>query len=157
MALEIERKFLVAGEYKSLAVSHSRITQGYISSASGRTVRVRIRGDKGYLTIKGPSALGGLSRFEWEKEIPVSEAESLLAICEPGVIDKTRWLVPAGDGVHTWEVDEFHGDNEGLVMAEIELRSEDDVFEKPSWLGEEVTGDRRYYNSMLAKRPFRTW
>ena len=157
MALEIERKFLVAGEYKSLAVSHSRITQGYISSASGRTVRVRIRGDKGYLTIKGPSALGGLSRFEWEKEIPVSEAESLLAICEPGVIDKTRWLVPAGDGVHTWEVDEFHGDNEGLLMAEIELRSEDDVFEKPSWLGEEVTGDRRYYNSMLTKRPFRTW
>ncbi|MBR6458225.1 MAG: CYTH domain-containing protein, partial [Bacteroidales bacterium] len=127
MALEIERKFLVAGEYKSLAVSHSRITQGYISSASGRTVRVRIRGDKGYLTIKGPSALGGLSRFEWEKEIPVSEAESLMAICEPGVIDKTRWLVPAGDGVHTWEVDEFHGVNEGLVVAEIELHSEDDV------------------------------
>ena len=157
MALEIERKFLVAGEYKSLAVSHSRITQGYISSASGRTVRVRIRGEKGFLTIKGPSAQGGLSRFEWEKEIPVSEAESLLAICEPGVIDKTRWLVPAGDGVHTWEVDEFHGDNEGLLMAEIELRSEDDVFEKPSWLGEEVTGDRRYYNSMLTKRPFRTW
>ena len=156
MALEIERKFLVAGEYKSLAVSHSRITQGYISSASGRTVRVRIRGEKGFLTIKGPSAQGGLSRFEWEKEIPVSEAESLLAICEPGVIDKTRWLVPAGDGVHTWEVDEFHGDNEGLVMAEIELRSEDDVFEKPSWLGEEVTGDRRYYNSMLTKRPFRS-
>ena len=157
MALEIERKFLVAGEYKSLAVSHSRITQGYISSASGRTVRVRIRGDKGYLTIKGPSALGGLSRFEWEKEIPVSEAESLMAICEPGVIDKTRWLVPAGDGVHTWEVDEFHGVNEGLVVAEIELHSEDDVFEKPEWLGEEVTGDRRYYNSMLTKRPFRTW
>ena len=157
MALEIERKFLVAGEYKSLAVSHSRITQGYISSASGRTVRVRIRGDKGYLTIKGPSALGGLSRFEWEKEIPVSEAESLMGICEPGVIDKTRWLVPAGDGIHTWEVDEFHGDNEGLVVAEIELHSEDDVFEKPEWLGEEVTGDRRYYNSMLTKRPFRTW
>ena len=157
MALEIERKFLVAGEFKSLAVSHSRITQGYISSASGRTVRVRIRGDKGFLTIKGPSGLGGLCRFEWEKEIPVSEAESLMALCEPGVIDKTRWLVPAGDGVHTWEVDEFHGDNDGLVVAEIELRSEDDEFEKPSWLGEEVTGDRRYYNSMLAKRPFRTW
>ncbi|MBO4465528.1 MAG: CYTH domain-containing protein [Bacteroidales bacterium] len=157
MALEIERKFLVTGEYKSLAVSHSRITQGYISSASGRTVRVRIRGDKGYLTIKGPSALGGLSRFEWEREIPVADAESLMSICEPGVIDKTRWLVPAGDGVHTWEVDEFHGDNDGLVVAEIELRSEDDTFEKPSWLGEEVTGDRRYYNSMLTKRPFRTW
>ena len=183
MALEIERKFLVVGEYKSLAASHSRITQGYISSASGRTVRVRIRGDKGYLTIKGPALGGngvepeseasgaipvpaitipahgplGFSRFEWEKEIPVSEAESLMALCEPGVIDKTRWLVPSGDGVHTWEVDEFHGDNDGLVVAEIELRSEDDEFEKPSWLGEEVTGDRRYYNSMLTKRPFRTW
>ena len=155
MSLEIERKFLVAGDYKSLAVSHSRITQGYISSASGRTVRVRIRGDKGYLTIKGPSE--GISRYEWEREIPVADAESLIAICEPGVIDKTRWLVPAGDGVHTWEVDEFHGDNDGLVVAEIELRSEDDTFEKPSWLGEEVTGDRRYYNSMLTKRPFRTW
>ena len=193
MALEIERKFLVAGEYKSLALSHSRITQGYLSSASGRTVRVRIRGDKGYLTIKGPALGGngvvpeneasgaipvpadtmpahgplsrhsrpdresGFTRFEWEKEISVEEAEALMALCEPGVIDKTRWLVPAGDGVHTWEVDEFHGDNDGLVVAEIELRSEDDEFEKPSWLGEEVTGDRRYYNSMLTKRPFRTW
>lgn len=157
MGLEIERKFLVAGDYKSLAVAHERITQGYISSASGRTVRVRIRCDKGYLTIKGPSAEGGLARFEWEKEIPVQEAEALMALCEPGVIDKTRWLVPAGDGIHTWEVDEFHGDNEGLVVAEIELRSESDEFEKPSWLGEEVTGDRRYYNSMLTKRPFRTW
>ena len=155
MALEIERKFLVAGDYKPFAVSHSRITQGYISSASGRTVRVRIRGDKGYLTIKGPSE--GISRYEWEIEIPVADAESLMAICEPGVIDKTRWLVPAGDGIHTWEVDEFHGENDGLVVAEIELRSEDDVFEKPSWLGEEVTGDRRYYNSMLTRRPFRTW
>ena len=132
MALEIERKFLVAGEYKSLAVSHERITQGYISSARGRTVRVRIRGDKGYLTIKGPSGNGGLSRFEWEMEIPVADARNLLALCEPGAIDKTRWLVPSGDGVHTWEVDEFHGDNDGLVVAEIELRSEDDAFEKPS-------------------------
>ncbi|MBR6457772.1 MAG: CYTH domain-containing protein [Bacteroidales bacterium] len=183
MALEIERKFLVAGEYKPFAVSHSRITQGYISSASGRTVRVRILGDKGYLTIKGPALGGngvvpeneasgaipvpadtmpahgpsGFSRFEWEKEISVEEAEALMALCEPGVIDKTRWLVPAGDGVHTWEVDEFHGDNDGLVMAEIELRSEDDTFEKPSWLGEEVTGDRRYYNSMLSKYPYKSW
>ncbi|MBO4469275.1 MAG: CYTH domain-containing protein [Bacteroidales bacterium] len=182
MGLEIERKFLVAGEYKPFAVSHSRITQGYISSAKGRTVRVRIRGDRGYLTIKGPEICGdgdctggfvfrynpvpathvtdqptGFTRFEWEKEISVEEAEALMALCEPGVIDKTRWLVPAGDGVHTWEVDEFHGDNDGLVVAEIELRSEDDEFEKPSWLGEEVTGDRRYYNSMLTKRPFRTW
>ena len=157
MALEIERKYLVAGEYKSLAVSHSRITQGYISSAKGRTVRVRIRGDKGYLTIKGPSDQGGLARFEWEIEIPVADAESLMAICEPGVIDKTRWLVPAGDGVHTWEVDEFHGDNDGLVMAEIELRSEDDAFEIPAWIGTEVTGDRRYYNSMLSRNPYKSW
>lgn len=157
MALEIERKFLVAGEYKSFATSSERITQGYLSSASGRTVRVRIRGDRGWLTIKGPSKDGGLSRFEWEMEIPLSDARALLEICEPGVIDKTRWLVPAGDGIHTWEVDEFHGENAGLVVAEIELRSEADAFERPSWLGPEVTGDRRYYNSMLTLHPFCTW
>ena len=157
MALEIERKFLVAGEYKSFATSSERITQGYLSSASGRTVRVRIRGDRGWLTIKGPSKDGGLSRFEWEIEIPLSDARALLEICEPGVIDKTRWLVPAGDGIHTWEVDEFHGENAGLVVAEIELRSDSDVFERPSWLGPEVTGDRRYYNSMLTQHPFSTW
>ena len=157
MALEIERKFLVAGEYKSFATSSERITQGYLSSASGRTVRVRIRGDRGWLTIKGPSKDGGLSRFEWETEIPLSDARALLEICEPGVIDKTRWLVPAGDGIHTWEVDEFHGENAGLVVAEIELRSDFDAFERPSWLGPEVTGDRRYYNSMLTLHPFCTW
>ena len=157
MALEIERKFLVAGEYKSFATSSERITQGYLSSASGRTVRVRIRGDRGWLTIKGPSKDGGLSRFEWEMEIPLSDARALLEICEPGVIDKTRWLVPAGDGIHTWEVDEFHGENAGLVVAEIELRSEADAFERPSWLGPEVTGDRRYYNSMLTLHPFSEW
>ena len=157
MALEIERKFLVAGEYKSFATSSERITQGYLSSASGRTVRVRIRGDRGWLTIKGPSKDGGLSRFEWEMEIPLSDARALLEICEPGVIDKTRWLVPAGDGIHTWEVDEFHGENAGLVVAEIELRSDFDAFERPSWLGPEVTGDRRYYNSMLTLHPFCTW
>ena len=157
MALEIERKFLVAGEYKSLASGSERISQGYLSSASGRTVRVRIRGDRGWLTIKGPSKDGGLSRFEWEMEIPLSDARALLEICEPGVIDKTRWLVPAGDGIHTWEVDEFHGENAGLVVAEIELRSEADAFERPSWLGPEVTGDRRYYNSMLTLHPFCTW
>ena len=157
MALEIERKFLVAGEYKSLASGRERISQGYLNSASGRTVRVRIRGDRGWLTIKGPSKDGGLSRFEWEMEIPLSDARALLDLCEPGVIDKTRWLVPAGDGIHTWEVDEFHGENDGLVVAEIELRSESDSFERPSWLGPEVTGDRRYYNSMLTQHPFSTW
>lgn len=157
MALEIERKFLVAGEYKSLASSSERITQGYLSSASGRTVRVRIRGDRGWLTIKGPSKDGGLSRFEWEMEIPLSDARALLDLCEPGAIDKTRWLVPAGDGIHTWEVDEFHGENAGLVVAEIELRSEADAFERPSWLGPEVTGDRRYYNSQLTQHPFSSW
>ena len=157
MALEIERKFLLAGEYKSLATSSERITQGYLSSASGRTVRVRIRGEKGYLTVKGPSKDGGLSRFEWEMEIPLSDARALLDLCEPGVIDKTRWLVPAGDGIHTWEVDEFHGENAGLVVAEIELRSDSDAFERPSWLGPEVTGDRRYYNSQLTQHPFSSW
>ncbi|MBP5571576.1 MAG: CYTH domain-containing protein [Bacteroidales bacterium] len=157
MALEIERKFLVAGEYKSFATSSERITQGYLSSASGRTVRVRIRGEKGYLTVKGPSKDGGLSRFEWEMEIPMPDARALLDLCEPGVIDKTRWLIPAGDGIHTWEVDEFHGTNDGLVVAEIELRSESDSFELPSWLGPEVTGDRRYYNSQLTQHPFSSW
>ena len=156
MALrEIERKFLVAGDFRKEASGASRITQAFQSSAPGRTVRVRIRGDQGYITVKGP--VQGLTRFEWEKEIPAGEAELLLRLCEPGMIDKTRWLVPAGDGRHTWEVDEFHGDNEGLVVAEIELESEDDPFERPAWLGEEVTGDRRYYNSCLIRHPYKDW
>ena len=152
---EIERKFLVTGEYKSLASSHSRIVQGYICSERGRTVRVRIRGGCGYLTIKGPSTDDGLSRYEWEREIPVAEAGELMKLCEPGVIDKTRYLVPFGG--HTFEVDEFYGDNEGLVMAEVELSAPDEPFERPSFLGEEVTGDRRYYNSELMKHPYRAW
>ena len=115
-------------------------------------MRVRVRGEQGFLTVKGPAR--GLTRFEWEKEIPADEAEQLLALCEPGVIDKTRWLVPAADG-HVWEVDEFHGDNEGLIMAEIELADENEPFDKPDWIGEEVTGDPRYYNSMLIKRPYK--
>ena len=155
MPLEIERKFLVAGDYKSFARKSIRITQGYISSIPERTVRVRIMGDKGFITIKGVASDGGVSRFEWEKEIPVSEAQDLLQICEPGVIDKTRYLV--GVGNHTYEVDEFYGDNEGLVVAEIELASEDEAFVKPEWLGEEVTGDNRYYNSMLMKNPYKNW
>ena len=155
--IEIERKFLVTGDFKPLAVSSSHIAQGYIASGNGRTVRVRIRDDKGFLTIKGPSNQAGLARFEWEKEIPREEAEALMSICEPGIIEKTRWLVPADDGRHTWEVDVFEGENEGLVMAEIELRSEDDTFKKPHFIGKEVTGDRRFYNSHMRRFPFKLW
>ncbi len=154
--LEIERKFLVRGDdYKRQAYSSSRIRQGYICSGHGRTVRVRLRDDRGYLTIKGPSDAAGLSRYEFEKEITPDEAEHLMALCEPGSIDKTRYLVKSGN--HTFEVDEFYGDNEGLVMAEVELGSEDEPFEKPDFIGKEVTGDRRYYNAHLVKHPFCTW
>ena len=154
--LEIERKFLVVGDsYKREAYSSSRIRQGYICSSRGRTVRVRIRDARGYLTIKGPSENGGLSRYEFEKETTLSEAEHLLELCEPGMIDKTRYLVKSGK--HTFEVDEFHGDNEGLVMAEVELAYDDEPYEKPGFIGKEVTGDRRYYNSQLKAHPFSTW
>jgi len=154
--LEIERKFLVRSDsYKRQAFSSSRIQQGYICSSHGRTVRVRIRDDRGYLTIKGPSDSAGLSRYEFEKEITLDEAEHLMALCEPGRIDKTRYLVKSGS--HTFEVDEFYGENEGLVMAEVELQSEDEPYEKPDFIGEEVTGDRRYYNAHLTKNPFKTW
>ena len=155
MPVEIERKFLVQGDYKSFAVSHSRIKQGYICSGRGRTVRVRLRDDKGYLTIKGPSLNGGLSRYEFEKEISVDEALSLLCLCEPGMVDKIRWLVPVGK--HVFEVDEFFGENEGLVLAEVELAEEAEDFERPAFLGMEVTGDRRYYNSSLRANPYKTW
>ena len=155
--LEIERKFLVTGEFRDKATSSTHIAQGYIASGNGLTVCVRIRGDKGYLTIKGPSNQAGLARFEWEKEIPLAEAEALMGICEPGIIRKTRWLVPSDDGRHTWEVDVFEGDNEGLVMAEIELSSEDDSFSKPDFIGKEVTGDRRYYNSHMRHYPYKLW
>ena len=155
MSQEIERKFLVAGDFKQFAKKSVRITQGYLNSAPERTVRVRLKGEKGYMTIKGLSSESGLSRFEWEKEIPMTEAQELLKICEPGVIDKTRYLIDVGS--HTFEVDEFYGENEGLVMAEIELSSEGEHFVKPEWLGEEVTGDIRYYNSMLMKNPYKNW
>ncbi len=155
MAQEIEKKFLVKGDFKPFVQKETRITQGYLSSVPERTVRVRIKGDKGFITIKGIGSASGASRYEWEKEIPVNEVEELLKICEPGVIDKTRYLVNVGR--HTYEVDEFYGENEGLVIAEIELESEDELFEKPSWLGDEVTGDVKYYNSMLMKKPFSTW
>ena len=155
MPLEIERKFLVSGEYKPLATSHSRIVQGYICSERGRTVRVRIRDSRGYLSIKGPATGNGLSRYEFEKEITLDEALSLLRLCEPGIVDKVRWLVPAGN--HVFEVDEFLGDNAGLVVAEVELRSENEGFERPDFLGQEVTGERKYYNSQLRRNPFKNW
>jgi CYTH domain-containing protein len=129
--------------------------QGYICSGRGRTVRVRLRDDSGFLTIKGPSLDGGLSRYEFEKAITRDEALALLRLCEPGVIDKTRWLVPVGR--HTFEVDEFFGDNAGLVVAEVELGAPDEAYERPPFLGREVTGDRRYYNSSLRQYPYREW
>ena len=156
MAQEIERKFLVKDDsFKELAFSFSRIAQGYICSTRGRTVRVRIRDDKGYLTIKGPAGENGFSRYEWEKELPLAEAQELMKLCERGMIDKVRYLVQCGK--HVYEVDEFHGDNEGLVVAEIELASEDESFEKPDFIGEEVTGIVKYYNSFLMKFPYSKW
>ncbi len=156
MAQEIERKFLVKDDsYKVLAYHYSRISQGYICSLRGRTVRVRIRDGKGYLTIKGPSDSSGLGRYEWEKEIPLQEAQELMKLCEPGLIDKTRYLVRSGG--HIFEVDEFYGENEGLTIAEVELSSADEAYEKPDFIGEEVTGDVKYYNSFLMKNPFCKW
>ncbi len=155
--MEIEKKFLVKGDFKAAAYKAVRITQGYLSSNPERTVRVRIRGDKGFLTIKGIGNASGAARFEWEKEIPVDEAKSLLELAEPGVIDKTRYLVKNTDGKHTWEVDEFYGDNAGLTVAEVELEDENEPFDKPAWLGEEVTGNPKYFNSMLVKHPYKNW
>lgn len=155
MGLEIERKFLVAGDFRPFAKNATRIIQGYLSSIPERTVRVRIKDNQGFLTVKGKGSESGTTRFEWEKEISAEEAQELIAMCEPGVIDKTRYLVEAGR--HTFEVDEFHGDNQGLIVAEVELASEDEAFERPLWLAEEVTGDERYYNSMLMVNPYRNW
>ncbi len=154
--IEIERKFLVRGDgYKQQAFGSSHIRQGYICSERGRTVRIRIRDERAYITIKGPSLDGGLSRYEFEQEIPLDDAEKLLTLCEPGVIDKRRWLVKSG--AHTFEVDEFFGDNAGLVMAEVELSAPDEEPKMPDFIGKEVTGDRRYYNSQLRRCPYRSW
>ena len=154
--IEIERKFLVKStELKGQATGCSHFVQGYITSPPAKTVRVRIADDKAYLTIKGSGSASGMSRFEWEMEIPGRDALALLGICEGGVIEKDRYFVPFAG--HTFEVDEFFGDNEGLVMAEVELSSEDEAFEKPEWLGQEVTGDSRYYNSSLRKYPYIQW
>lgn len=155
MATEIERKFLVSGEFAVEAAESRHVVQGYLNSSRERTVRVRISGDKGFLTIKGVTSDTGMSRFEWEHEISIDEAKSLLDLCEPGVIDKTRFIVPFVG--HVFEVDVFHGENEGLILAEVELSSEDEEFERPLWLGKEVTGDVRYYNSMLMKQPYGLW
>jgi len=169
MSQEIEHKYLLArgedgcfsdalAEVKSLAFRADRIAQGYISKSGGNTVRVRLREGKGYLTIKGPSLDGGLSRFEWEKEIPYNEAQDLLKLCGDKIIDKTRYLVkemmPDGNpGTHIYEVDEYYGANEGLATAEVELSRPDETFEIPSWIGEEVTPDRSYSNASLSVNP----
>lgn len=156
MALEIERKFLVKNnDYKAEVVQEMKIKQGFLSTVPKRSVRIRIRGNQGFITVKGISNESGASRFEWEKEIEIEDALDLLKICEPGIIDKTRFHVKSSE--HTFEVDEFCGDNEGLVVAEIELSSEDEKFEKPTWLGDEVTGEVKYYNSMLIKNPYMDW
>ncbi len=154
--LEIERKFLVKSEdYKSEAFKRTRIVQGFLNTHPERTVRVRIFGENGFLTIKGKSNESGLSRFEWEKSISLAEAEELMALCESGIIEKTRFEVSMGD--HIFEVDEFLGDNEGLTVAEVELKSESEAYQKPNWLGEEVTGNVKYYNSNLSKNPYMNW
>ena len=156
MAIEIERKFIVTDDsYKAMAFRRDRIAQGYICREGGNSARVRVRGDKGYITIKGPSLDGGLSRFEWEKEIPVAEALELLKLCHGGIIDKIRHLVKYGE--HIFEVDEFFGDNEGLVVAEVELGDAGEAFKKPAFIGQEVTGDKRYYNSRLTIFPYKSW
>lgn len=152
MAQEIERKFLVKGEFKSLSSSKYHITQGYITTDPKKSVRIRIKDDHGYITIKGIGDKDGLSRYEWEKEIPLNEAKELLNLCEVGIIDKTRYEIPVGD--HIFEIDEFHGENAGLIIAEVELKGIDDAFIKPDFIGEEVTGNNRYYNSYLSKHPY---
>jgi adenylate cyclase len=155
MALEIERKFLVRGDFKQYAYAHEEIVQGYLSSVPERTVRIRIKGDKAYITIKGAGDESGISRYEWEKEIPGEEARELIKLCEPGIIDKVRYYIK--NGIRKFEVDEFHGENEGLIMAEIELADKEEGFDRPDWLGAEVTGDSRYYNSSLVKYPYSEW
>ena len=154
--IEIERKFLVTSHaFKNQAHSKTHIVQGFLNTDKARTVRVRLKGDKGVLTVKGPSTTNGLSRFEWEKDIDKTDAEALLKLCEKGVIDKMRYEIKVAQ--HIFEVDEFFGDNKGLIIAEVELNSKDEYFEKPDWLGEEVTGDIKYYNSQISKKPYNTW
>tara|TARA_R100000935_G_C2814094_1_gene156443 strand:+ start:898 stop:1377 length:480 start_codon:yes stop_codon:yes gene_type:complete len=153
---EIERKFLVKSEvFKNEAYKRTPIAQGFLNTHPARTVRIRKHGDQGYITVKGKSNKSGLSRFEWERQISLAEAEELLQLCEPGIIEKTRYEVDYKN--HIFEVDDFTGENEGLIIAEIELESETEQFSKPEWLGKEVTGDIKYYNSNLSKNPFKNW
>ncbi|MEO9952376.1 CYTH domain-containing protein [Nonlabens sp.] len=152
---EIERKFLLKNTDFLKDLNGTRITQGYLSTDKERTVRVRIKGEKAFLTIKGKSNDSGLSRYEWEKYIDLEEAQQLLRLCLPGVIDKTRYEIPIEN--HTWEIDIFHGENNGLTLAEIELESETQSFSKPEWIDKEVTGDVRYYNSYISEKPFFKW
>jgi adenylate cyclase len=154
--IEIERKFLVKSEaFKLEAFKNTRIIQGFLNTHKDRTVRVRLKGNQGYLTVKGNSTNDGLSRFELEKEITKNDAEALLKLCEPTIIDKVRYEVKVKK--HTFEIDVFFGDNEGLIIAEIELESENETFDRPDWLGQEVTGNINYYNSQLSKKPFKDW
>ncbi len=154
--IEIERKFLVTSQtFKNEASLQVRIVQGFLNTDPERTVRIRIKGSKGFITVKGKTSKSGTTRFEWEKEIAIEEAENLLKLCEKGVIDKMRYEVPYKS--HNFEVDVFQEDNEGLILAEVELDTETEAFEKPEWLGKEVTGDLRYYNSQLSKNPYRLW
>lgn len=154
--IEIERKFLVNSNiFKNQAFKSTRIIQGFLSTHKKRTVRIRIKGKQGVITVKGESSKDGLSRFEWEKDIEVSEAKSLLKLCEPTIIDKMRYEVQVGN--HIFEVDEFFGENKGLTVAEIELKSKNEAFKKPNWLGKEITGHIKYYNSKLSKQPYNTW
>ncbi|WP_431132848.1 CYTH domain-containing protein [Psychroserpens mesophilus] len=154
--IEIERKFLVTSEdFKAQSFKQTRIIQGFLNTNPERTVRVRLKDNKGFLTVKGKSTNDGLKRFEWEKEISKTDAEALLELCEDGVIDKMRYEVKQGQ--HVFEIDYFYGDNEGLVIAEVELEHENDRFETPHWLGKEITGDIKYYNSQLSQTPYKTW
>ena len=154
--VEIERKYLVLSEaYKAEAFKTTRIVQGFLNSHPERTVRVRVKEKQGYLTVKGLTSSDGVTRFEWEKEISKTDAEALLTLCEKGIIDKIRYEVKVAN--HIYEVDEFFGENEGLVIAEIELQHINEPFEKPSWLGMEVTNQIKYYNSQLAKHPYKIW
>lgn len=154
--IEIERKFLVTStKFKDLAFKKERITQGFLSTDKQRTVRVRLKGDQGFLTIKGPSTEDGISRFEWEKSITVQDAKDLLKLCKKGIIDKIRYQVDVEGFI--FEVDYFLNDNEGLIVAEIELQTENQEFFKPDWLGEEVTGIIKYYNSQLSLNPYKNW
>lgn len=155
--IEIERKFLVLDDsYKQMSTSHVHIRQGYLTLNERCSVRVRTWDDCGYLTIKSKAIRGSFSRYEFEKQISLEEAEQLLTLALPGQVDKVRWMVPLEDGL-TCEVDEFAGENEGLVMAEIELQKEDQAYLKPAFLGEEVTFDSRYFNSYLSQHPYKTW